>query len=222
MLCLECCVFVARLGNAVPYNAVTIHKRIAFPSPTQWHIRLRMNRLLSFFKGRLSRPTSSSFFSTNSSRLAQALQPDMAQALHHPSSSETFGNFDLINRVELGLSEITVSSWRSRVTGLNVVHLDYEGERFTAALTLPSSYVHLCSFNSSHREWLFCGGHREYANYASTNSCLSYNAQFSMILVVRTPWNSEYTLGTRGFVPDAATFQVWFSWARRSTPTKVS
>jgi Zn-dependent M16 (insulinase) family peptidase len=25
-----------------------------------------------------------------------------------------------------------------------------------------------------------------------------------MILVVRTPWNSEYTLGTRGFVPDAA------------------
>jgi hypothetical protein len=86
-----------------------------------------MNRLLSFFKRRLSRPTSSSFFSTNNSRLAQALQPDMPQALH-PSSSETFGDFDLINRVKINFSEVTVSSWRSRVTGLNVVHLDYEGE----------------------------------------------------------------------------------------------
>ena len=51
----------------------------------------------------------------------------MPQALH-PSSSETFGNFDLINRVKIDFSEVTVSSWRSRVTGLNVVHLDYEGE----------------------------------------------------------------------------------------------
>lgn len=61
----------------------------------------------------------------------------------HPSPSETFGNFDLINRVNLGFSEVTVSSWRSRVTGLNVVHLDYEGERFTAAVSLPYSYVYL-------------------------------------------------------------------------------
>jgi hypothetical protein len=95
-----------------------------------------MNRLLSFFKRRLPRPTSSSFFSTNNSRLAQALQPDMPQTLHS-SSSETFGDFDLINRVKLGFSEVTVSSWRSRVTGLNVVHLDYEGERFTEAVSLP-------------------------------------------------------------------------------------
>jgi hypothetical protein len=77
----------------------------------------------------------------------------------HPSTSETFGDFDLINRVKLGFSEVTVSSWRSRVTGLNVVHLDYEGERFTAAVSLPSSYVYLYSMNSSPREWLFCGAH---------------------------------------------------------------
>ncbi len=180
-----------------------------------------MNRLLSFFKRRLSRPTSSSFFSTNNSRLAQALQPDMPQALR-PSSSESFGDFDLINRVKLGFSEVTVSSWRSRVTGLNVVHLDYEGERFTTAVSLHSSYMYLYFVNSPPREWLFCGGNREYANSAFANSWLSYNTQFSMILVVRTPWNSEYTLGTRGFVPDAAVFQVWSSWAQRSTPTKAS
>jgi len=74
------------------------------------------------------------------------------------SSSETFGDFDLINRVKIGFSDVTVSSWRSRITGLNVVHLDYEGERFTAAVSLPS-YVYLYFVNSSPREWLFCGGY---------------------------------------------------------------
>jgi hypothetical protein len=53
-----------------------------------------------------------------------------------------------------------------------VVHLDYEGERITPAVSLPSSYVHrLYSANSSYREWLFCSGYREYANFASANSC---------------------------------------------------
>lgn len=57
----------------------------------------------------------------------------MSSALHPStpstpasSSRETFGNFDLIRRVKLDFTDVTVSSWRSRVTGLNVVHLDYE------------------------------------------------------------------------------------------------
>src|SRR5258707_15042436 len=92
------------------------------------------------------------------------------------TGKETFGDFDLINRVKIDFSEVTVSSWRSRVTGLNVVHLDYDGERFATAVCLPSSYVHrLYSVNSSHREWLFCSGHREYANFASADSYLPYN-----------------------------------------------
>jgi len=50
-------------------------------------------------------------------------------ALQPPSSSaspESYGNFDLIERVKLGGFDITVSSWHSRITGLKVVHLDYE------------------------------------------------------------------------------------------------
>ena len=135
-------------------------KRAVPSAPPFSHLHAaRMNRLLSFFKRRLSRPTSTSFFSTNSPQLAVALQPDMPPALH-PSSSETFGDFDLINRVKPGFSEITVSSWRSRVTGLNVVHLDYEGERIAAAVSLTSSYAHpLYSAHSSYREWLLCSGH---------------------------------------------------------------
>ncbi|KIM85318.1 hypothetical protein PILCRDRAFT_817322 [Piloderma croceum F 1598] len=39
---------------------------------------------------------------------------------------ETFGNFDLVKRVELDYTDVVISKWQSRVTGLSVVHLDYE------------------------------------------------------------------------------------------------
>jgi hypothetical protein len=42
-------------------------------------------------------------------------------------STENFGNYDLIRRVKLDFTDVTVSKWRSRVTGLTVIHLDYEG-----------------------------------------------------------------------------------------------
>jgi hypothetical protein len=91
----------------------------------------RMHRLLSYFIKRPTTPPSRSLFSTTRPQLALALQPNMSQARHPPPSSvvqEKFGNFDLIKRVKLGFSDITASSWCSRVTGLKVVHLDYEGE----------------------------------------------------------------------------------------------
>jgi hypothetical protein len=47
------------------------------------------------------------------------LQPTMA--------TETVGNFDLVKRVDVSYSPVRVSKWRSRVTGLSVVHIDYEG-----------------------------------------------------------------------------------------------
>ena len=44
-----------------------------------------------------------------------------------PHLPERFGNFDLIRTEKLGLADIVVSKYRSRKTGLTVVHLDYEG-----------------------------------------------------------------------------------------------
>jgi len=115
-----------------------------------------MNRLLSFFK---RRPTTPTLFPT--ARLASSLtsQSDMSPSLHPHSAStsrETYGNFDLIKRVKLNFSEITVSSWRSRVTGLSVVHLDYDGE---PRVSLPFMCIRVYSADSSHREWLFRRGH---------------------------------------------------------------
>lgn len=40
---------------------------------------------------------------------------------------EKFGNFDLVTRAKLEYADILVSKWKSRTTGLSVVHLDYNG-----------------------------------------------------------------------------------------------
>lgn len=47
--------------------------------------------------------------------------------LNLPVMTQAYGNFDLLNRVKLDFTDVVVSKWRSRVTGLSVVHLDYEG-----------------------------------------------------------------------------------------------
>lgn len=41
--------------------------------------------------------------------------------------TESFGNYDLIKRVKLDFTDVTISKWQSRITGLTVIHLDYEG-----------------------------------------------------------------------------------------------
>ncbi|PSS37563.1 hypothetical protein PHLCEN_2v579 [Hermanssonia centrifuga] len=42
------------------------------------------------------------------------------------TNGENFGNFDLITRTKLDYADILVSKWKSRVTGLSIVHLDYD------------------------------------------------------------------------------------------------
>ncbi|KAF8898648.1 Metalloenzyme, LuxS/M16 peptidase-like protein [Infundibulicybe gibba] len=41
-------------------------------------------------------------------------------------TTESFGNFDLVKKLKLDFTDVTISKWRSRVTGLSIVHLDYE------------------------------------------------------------------------------------------------
>ena len=43
------------------------------------------------------------------------------------NGTEKYGNFDLVTRAKLDYADILVSKWKSRVTGLSVVHLDYNG-----------------------------------------------------------------------------------------------
>lgn len=50
--------------------------------------------------------------------------------------TEIFGNFDLVKRVGLDYTDVVVSKWQSRVTGLSIVHLDYDGERNQQSATV--------------------------------------------------------------------------------------
>lgn len=52
------------------------------------------------------------------------------------NGTNAYGNFDLVTRARLDYADILVSKWRSRVTGLSIVHLDYNGApRMTLSLS---------------------------------------------------------------------------------------
>ena len=55
-----------------------------------------------------------------------SVQEPKTSAMTH-SIPESFGNFDLVKKLKLDFTDVLVSKWRSRRTGLTVVHLDYDG-----------------------------------------------------------------------------------------------
>jgi hypothetical protein len=57
-------------------------------------------------------------------------------------SPQSFGNYDLIKRVKLDFTDVVVSKWKSRITGLTVVHLDYEGTRIIPLLSEQKLILH--------------------------------------------------------------------------------
>jgi hypothetical protein len=76
----------------------------------------------------------------------------------HPTmSSDSVGNFDLLKRVQVSGAPIQVSKWRSRVTGLSVVHVDYEGR------DRPHPFIDGAEHsNSSYCEGLLRSSHRDF------------------------------------------------------------
>jgi hypothetical protein len=40
---------------------------------------------------------------------------------------DSIGNFELLKRINLNYTDVTITKWRSKDTGLKVVHVDYEG-----------------------------------------------------------------------------------------------
>lgn len=50
-----------------------------------------------------------------------------ANGLSSGKPTESYGNFDLIKRFKLDFTDVLVSKWRSRDSGLSIVHLDYDG-----------------------------------------------------------------------------------------------
>ncbi|KAF9240861.1 Metalloenzyme, LuxS/M16 peptidase-like protein [Melanogaster broomeanus] len=54
------------------------------------------------------------------------MSPSLNGSTSPDDAFTSFGNFDLVQRVNLDYTDVVVSKWQSRVTGLTLVHLDYE------------------------------------------------------------------------------------------------
>ena len=83
--------------------------------------------------------------------------------------SESFGNYDLVKKIKLDFTDVVISKWRSRVTGLTVVHLDYDG------IVVPFQFFKVTNFlydYSTNYQWLFHGRYRELANSLANISFL--------------------------------------------------
>lgn len=92
-----------------------------------------------------------------------SLAPD-THPISMSDAPEKFGNFDLIKRVKLDYTDVVISKWKSRVTGLSVVHLDYEG----AVHLLAINHHPFLHDSSTNREWLLCSRHRKCAFSSSS------------------------------------------------------
>lgn len=67
-------------------------------------------------------------FSAGNTPLARPLGSSIDMPATDPSLESPVGSFDLKSRVKLGYTDVTVSKWQSRDSGLTVVHLDYDGK----------------------------------------------------------------------------------------------
>jgi hypothetical protein len=84
--------------------------------------------------------------------IAHTMSPSLSSKTPEADRPTTFGNFDHVKRFKLDFSDIEVSKWQSRVTGLSVVHMDYDGA--CCLTTCATLLTHHC-LRSSSRQWLF-------------------------------------------------------------------
>ena len=71
-----------------------------------------------------------------------------ASVLQNGAALVTHGNFDLVKRFKLDFADIHVSKWKSRESGLSVVHLDYDGTSLQLYDTLLTLIDHLSHSSS--------------------------------------------------------------------------
>ncbi|KAF8832423.1 hypothetical protein HHX47_DHR1001921 [Lentinula edodes] len=114
------------ISRCIPFLSRRSLKSIGFPSsPYTFHKQTGcggIRKHLNNFPFRLaSRPLSSTTTS-----FAMSTTP------------QVFGNFDLIQKFKLDFAEVVVSKYRSRITGLSIVHLDYEAPIVNGYFVVPT------------------------------------------------------------------------------------
>ncbi|TFK41069.1 Metalloenzyme, LuxS/M16 peptidase-like protein [Crucibulum laeve] len=82
------------------------------------------NTLPAFHPARTASPFLRSQHVSSHNFLIREAHSSSQLPMSHPT--ESFGNFDLVKKLKLEFTDVVVSKWKSRITGLTVVHLDYE------------------------------------------------------------------------------------------------
>lgn len=114
--------------------------------------------------------------------------PAFANVLpQNATAVEAHGNFDLVKRFKLDFADIRVSKWKSRTSGLSVVHLDYDGVFalfYSGRILMP----HIDPTAPLVNGYFVVGTESTYPSFSSTKRFRAYKIlKSSMIAVVRTP-----------------------------------
>ncbi|KAJ7597129.1 Metalloenzyme, LuxS/M16 peptidase-like protein [Mycena floridula] len=126
---------------------------------------------------------------------------------------ESFHNFDLVKRFKLHYTDVTISKWKSRVTGLSVVHLDYDAPivngYFTVATEIfndsgcPHTLEHLVFMGSEKYPYkgiidMICNRGFSNGTNAWTACDVSFSPHLIANLLIRVLQHTAYTVSTAG------------------------
>ena len=162
---------------------------------------------------------SKKFFKQHNFPFHTSVQEPRTSAMTH--IQESFGNFDLVKRLKLDFTDVLVSKWRSRCTGLTVIHLDYDGLLFCLS----------CIWEVANFVLVVAPIVHGYFVVATESRYLIF--QFSIPLTwlasLRWFWMSTYvgTVSDHSFlillisIDQMLFISVWYSWDLRNTLTKA-
>jgi hypothetical protein len=61
--------------------------------------------------------------------------------------TDSIGNFELLKRITLNYTGVTITKWRSKDTGLKIVHVGYEGPIINSYFAVATENMHFAFFD---------------------------------------------------------------------------
>jgi hypothetical protein len=83
------------------------------------------------------------YLATKANPTSNTKQESMRETLE----VDSIGNFELLKRITLNYTDVTITKWRSKETGLKVVHVDYEGPIINGYFAVATESMHFVMFD---------------------------------------------------------------------------
>lgn len=141
--------------------------------------------------------------------------PESNPSLLMSNATRSHGNFDLLKRIKLDYTDVVVSKWKSRKTGLTVVHMDYEGEFLLRLSIYPAQPFSAPIVNG----YFVIATESKYLLQLTSRHLIYPHIVFDDSGCPHTLEQYVDTYDPRTYPVDCSL--AWFSWVLKSTPTKV-